>query len=155
MPPTTPRTAPAAITLISAALAGTAVASAASSSPVRAAGMMGSGVADFAGQHAGSHADLAQRPVVFRLDVQPEDEVGIGAAMQPAVLLHLVLELARRPAGIAEREDGAGRSGAARDRLEDVERRGEADAFVDRQRRVLDEEVGAVQHEAALGLDRS
>ena len=44
---------------------------------------------------------------------------------------------------------------AARDRLEDVERRGEADAFVDRQRRVLDEEVGAVQHEAALGLDRA
>src|SRR5262245_41862988 len=129
MPPTTPRTAPAAITLISAALAGAAMARAAKSSPVRTADM-GSGVADVAGQHARANADLQERPVVFRLDVEPEDQLGIGAAMQPAVLLHLVLELARRPAGIAEREHGAGRPGAARDCLEDVERRGETDAFV-------------------------
>ena len=59
-----------------------------------------------------------------------------------------------RPAGVAERQDRARRPVAARDRLEDVERRGEADAVVDRQRRILDEEIGAVQHEAALGLDR-
>ena len=40
---------------------------------------------------------------------------------------------------------------AARDRLEDVERRREADAFVDRHGRVLEEEVARVQHKTALG----
>ena len=84
-----------------------------------------------------------------------EDQLGIGVAVQPAIVLQLVLELARRPAGIAERQDRAGRACAPRDRLEDVEGRGEADALVDRQGGVLDEEVGAVQHEAALGLDRA
>ena len=34
-------------------------------------------------------------------------------------------------------------------------RRGQADAFVDRQRRILDEEIRRMQHEAAPGLDRS
>src|SRR5262245_46446891 len=131
MPPTTPRTAPAAMTLISAAFTGVAAASAASSSPMRAAADMVSGVADVAGQHAGADADLLHRPVVLGFDVHAEDQLRIGAAMQPAVLLHLVLELARRPAGITEREDGAGRPGAAGDRLEDVERRGEADALID------------------------
>src|SRR3954447_13376118 len=157
MPPTMPRTAPAAITLSSAALAGAAVIRAASSSPVRSANIeisRVSGVADVARQHTGADADLLHRSGVFRVDVFAEDQLGIGAAMQPAVLLYLVLELARRPARIAERQDCARRAVAARDRLEDVQRRGEADAFVDRQRRVLDEEVGAVQHEAALGLHR-
>ena len=92
--------------------------------------------------------------VVFAVGVLAEDQLGIGRAMQPAVMLDLLLELARRPAGIAERQDGAVRALAARDRLENVERRGEADAFVDRQRRVLDEEVARMQHEAALGIDR-
>ena len=44
---------------------------------------------------------------------------------------------------------------AVGDRLEDVERGGETDAFVDRQRRVLDEEIGRVQHEAAPGFHRT
>src|SRR6185437_7421555 len=84
-----------------------------------------------------------------------EDQVLIGGAMQPAVLLDLLLELTRRPAGIAKREDRVVRPGAAGNRLEDVERRGQADAVVDRQRRVLDEEIGRMQHEAASGLDRA
>ena len=74
--------------------------------------------------------------------------------MQPAVLIDLVLQLARRPAGITEREHRALGALAARDRLEDVERRGETDALVDRQRRVLDEEVARMQHEAPARLDR-
>ena len=74
--------------------------------------------------------------------------------MQPTVLLDFLLELARRPAGIAERQDGIVRAGAARNRLQDVERGGEADALVDRQRRILDEEVGRMQHEAAPGFHR-
>src|SRR5205807_1079877 len=75
--------------------------------------------------------------------------------MQPAVMLDFVLELARRPAGIAECENGALRPLPARNRLENVERCGQADAFVDRQRRVLDEEVARMQYEAPLGIDRA
>jgi hypothetical protein len=74
--------------------------------------------------------------------------------MQPAVGLHLVLELARSPAGVTQRQHRAGRSGALRDRLQNIQRRRKTYAVVDRQRGVLDEEIGAVQDEAALGLDR-
>src|SRR5690349_11828236 len=110
MPPTMPRTAPAAITLSSAAPAGAAVTRAASSSPVRSANMeipRVLGVADVARQHTGADADFLHRAAVFRVDVLTEDQLGVGTAMQPAVLLHLVLELAWRPARIAEREDRA------------------------------------------------
>src|ERR1043165_4300547 len=100
-----------------------------------------SGVAGFGREHAEIDADLAQRLLVLGLGVLAEDEVEIGGAVQPAVLVDLVLELAGRPARIAERQHGALRSVAARDRLKDVERGGEAHALVDRQRRVLDEEV--------------
>src|SRR5215211_3894939 len=125
MPPTTPRTAPAAMTWMSAAPAGTAIVAAANRSPKRSANIAGSGVADFAGQHAGADPDLLHRPLVFCADVHAEDQLPVGAAMQPAVLLHLVFKLARRPAGIAEREDGPRRTVASRNRLENVERRGE------------------------------
>src|SRR5215468_948742 len=86
-------------------------------------------------------ADLAHRALVLGVGVGAEDQVAVGIAIEPAVLGDLVLELARRPARIAEREHRALRAGALRDRLQDVERRGEADAVVDRQCRVLDEEV--------------
>ena len=112
-------------------------------------------VAGFARQHAEVDADLAQRLVVLAFGVGAEDQLRIGRAMQPAVLLDLGFQLPRRPAGIAEREDGADRPLAVGDRFQDVERRGEADAFVDRQRRVLDEEIGGVQHEAAPGFHRA
>src|SRR4051812_37903497 len=128
-----PRTAPAAITFTSAALAGRAVTKAASSSPMRNTDiriMLRSGVADFARQHAGADADLFHRTVVLRADVRAENQVGVRAAMQPAVLLHFGLELARRPARIAEREDRACWPVTARDRLEYVEGGGEADAFI-------------------------
>jgi hypothetical protein len=47
------------------------------------------------------------------------------------------------------------RPGARGDRLENVHRRGQADAVVDVQRRVLDEEIARMQHEAAAGIDRA
>ncbi len=78
-----------------------------------------------------------------------------GRAMQPTVALDFAFELARRPAGITEREYCACRTIAARNRLENVERCSQANAVVDRQRRILDEKVGAVQHKAALGLNRT
>src|SRR5262252_7973645 len=81
-------------------------------------------------------ADLAHRALVLRVGVAAEDQLLVGIAVEPAVLGDLVLELARRPARIAEREHGALRARALRDRLQDVERRGKADAVVDRQRRV-------------------
>src|SRR5688500_3194905 len=102
-----------------------------------------SGVADLARQHAGTDADLLQRAFVFRLD-GAEDQIAISAAVQPAVVLQFALELARRPAGVAEREDRACGSAAARNCFEDIKRGGEADALVNRQGGILDEEIGAM-----------
>src|ERR1700730_7126153 len=109
-------------------------------------------VTGLAREHAEIDADLLECHRVFAAGVRTEDQLGIRRAVQPAVMLDLVLELAWRPPGIAEREDCAARPGAAGDRLEDVERRGETDAFVDRERRVLDEEVARMQLEAALSI---
>src|SRR5947209_7255674 len=75
--------------------------------------------------------------------------------MQPAVFLDFVFQLSRRPLRIAQREDGVLRPRSLGDRLEDIDGGGQADAVVDRQRRVLDEEVARMQHEAAPGLDRT
>src|SRR6266566_5027202 len=58
----------------------------------------------FARQHADVDADLAERLLVFGVGVRSEDQLGICRAMQPAVLIDLVLKLARRPAGVSERE---------------------------------------------------
>ncbi len=75
--------------------------------------------------------------------------------MQPAIALDLGLELARRPAGIAERENGVLGAGTVGDRTQDVDGGGEADAVVDPQRRIFDIEVAGMQHEAAAGIDRA
>src|SRR5262245_47143725 len=48
---------------------------------------------------------------------------------EPGVLRQLVLELARRPAGVAQRDQKLLRPLAAADRLEDVLRGGEADVL--------------------------
>src|SRR5262245_50715128 len=115
---------------------------------------LASGVAGLAREHPKVDADLLKRLDVLALGVLPEDQLGIGAAVQPAVLIDLGFELTGSPAGVAERQNRPLRAFAARNRLEDVERGGETDAFVDRERRVLDEEVAGMQHEAAAGLDR-
>src|SRR5262249_60295188 len=75
-------------------------------------------VPGLAREHAEIDADLLQRLLVFAAGVLAENQLGIGRAMQPAVMLDLVLELAWRPPGIAERQDRAARSFPARDRLE-------------------------------------
>src|SRR3954467_222467 len=102
-----PRTAPAATRLISAAPAGEAAVMApknmalknmAISNAVARSAVMRSSVADVTGQHAGTDAELLHRPVVFRVNVGAEDQLGVGAAMQPAILLQFAFELARRPA---------------------------------------------------------
>ena len=67
----------------------------------------------------------------------------------------LALELAGPPAGIAERQDRPVGPLAAGDGLQDVDGGGQRHAVVDGQRRIGGEVVGAVQHEAAPGLDRA
>src|SRR3954447_25525100 len=132
-----PRTAPAATILSSAAPAGEAAIMAlknmAISNAVARSAVMRSSVADVTGQHAGTDAELLHRPVVFRVNVGAEDQLGVGAAMQPAILLQFAFELARRPARIAERQDRARGTGAAGDGFQDIECGGEADTLVDRQ----------------------
>src|SRR3954467_2997701 len=141
-----PRTAPAATRLISAAPAGEAAVMApknmalknmAISNAVARSAVMRSSVADVAGEHAGTDADLLHRPVVFCADVGAENQPGIRTAMQPAIVLQLALELARRPAGIAERQDRARRAGAAGDCFENIEGGGGAVVLIDRQGGVL------------------
>src|SRR6476646_7481282 len=153
-----PRTAPAATILSSAAPAGEAAIMALKNMAIRNAvarsAVMRSSVADVAGEHAGTDADLLHRPVVFCADVGAENQLGIRTAMQPAIVLQLALELARRPAGIAERQDRARRAGAAGDCFENIECGGEADALIDRQGGVLDEKVGALQHGDVAGARR-
>ena len=100
-------------------------------------------------------ADLAQRLVVFAAGVAAKNKFGIGGAMQPAVLLDFLLELPGRPAGITERQDRRLRSAAMRDGFQYIQRCGQADAVVDRQRRILDEEIGRMQNEAAAGFHRA
>src|SRR5580700_5467274 len=99
-------------------------------------------------------AELLQRPLIFVNEVAAEDQIRVGAAMQPSVFLDLGLELSGSPSGIAERQQRAVGAVAFGDRLEDIEGGGEADAVVDGKRRVLDEEVAGMQHETAARLDR-
>ena len=115
----------------------------------------GSGVAGFADEMRGIDADLRQRPLVLLIEVAVEQQIGVGRAVQPAVGLDLALELTRPPAGIAERQDRPVRALAAGDGLEDVDGGRQRHAVVDRQRRIGHVVVGAVQHEAAPGLDRA
>ena len=91
------------------------------------------GVSSLARQHAEIDADLLQRLFIFAADIGAKDKIQIRRAMQPAVALDFAFELARSPAGIAERKDRAGWPVAAGDRFENVERRGQANAVVDRQ----------------------
>ena len=79
----------------------------------------------------------------------------VGRTVQPAVGLDLALELTRAPARVTERQDRPVGPLAAGDGLQDVDGGRERHAVVDRQRRIGSEIVGAVQHEAASGLDRS
>src|SRR5437762_13353988 len=97
-------------------------------------------------------AKLLQRAVILGVDVVVEDQIGIGRAVQPAIVLDLVFQLTRAPAGIAERKDRLARTDAVRDRFQDIECRRQRDAVVDRERRVLDEEIARMKHEAALLL---
>src|SRR5205085_8783330 len=73
--------------------------------------------------------------------------------MQPAIMLDFYLELPRRPAGMTERQDRMLRPGACCDRLEDIDGRGQANAVVDIERRILDEKIARMQDEAAAGID--
>ncbi len=98
---------------------------------------------------------LPSARVIFAVDLGIEDELGIGRAVQPAIGVDLAFELARRPTGIAEREQRLVGAGALGDVAQNVDGGGEADALVDRQRALGLEVVGAVQHEAASGLDRT
>ena len=89
------------------------------------------------------------------LDVGAEDQLRVGVAMQPAVLLDLVLELARRPAGVAEREDRA-RGPSPRAialRMSSVAVR-QMPSSIGRVEFSM-KKSARVQHEAAPGLDRA
>ena len=73
---------------------------------------------------------------------------------EPAIGLHLGVELAGAPAGIAQRQQALLRPAALADGAQNFERRGERDVAAHHQRAVLDV-IGGMQHEAAPGLDRA
>src|SRR5690606_9310140 len=74
-----------------------------------------SGVPGLAGEHPRIDAEHAQGAVVLGFQRHVEDQLRIGRAVQPSVGLDLAFELARAPAGIAERQQGAVRALAAGD----------------------------------------
>ena len=78
-----------------------------------------------------------------------------ASAEEPAVLLDLILQLTRGPSRVAERQHGVFRSASGGYRLEDLQRRGQADVVVDGQGRILNEIVGAVQNKPACRFDRT
>ncbi len=98
---------------------------------------------------------LSKRARIFPVDLGIENELGVGRAIEPAIGVDLAFELARRPSRIAERKQRLVRPGAFGDVAQNVDGGGETDALVDRQRALGLEIVGAVQHEAAPGLDRA
>src|SRR3954452_7321578 len=112
-------------------------------------------VAGLGREHAEIDADLLERLVVFAAGILPEDQFGIGCTMQPAVVLDFILELSRCPARVAKCQDGVMGPLSPRDCLENVERRSEADALVNRKCRVLQKEVAGMEHKSALGIDRT
>src|SRR5215831_14456853 len=83
-----------------------------------------------------------------------EDDRFIGGDVDPAVGLHLLVELARSPAGISQRQQAPPRSFAATDGAEDVEGRGECQVVADDEAVLLDVVVG-MEDEAAAFLDRT
>src|ERR1700674_4316417 len=98
-------------------------------------------VPGFVRQHAWIDPDLAQRAEVFLLDIAAKDQIRIGVAMQPAIVLDFAFQLSRRPAGIAQREYRVLWPATLRDRFQDVDGRGQANLLVDPKRRVLDAEI--------------
>src|SRR4026208_2063640 len=61
----------------------------ASAADVNPSGPGASGVSGLAREHAEIDTEPPQRLVVFSAGIRPEDQLGIGRAMQPAVMLDL------------------------------------------------------------------
>src|SRR5262245_22335108 len=81
-----------------------------------------------------------------------KDEASVLRRREPKPLGELALELARRPAGIAECDEALGRAALVADVAQDLAARGHGEAAVDVER-VRATIVGAVHHKADIGLD--
>ena len=112
-----------------------------------------SGVAGLGGQVPEIDAEVADRPLVFRVERVVEDQRRVARHVEPAVVLHLGFELPGGPAGVTQGKHRAVGPRSAGDGPQDVDGGGQRDAAVDRQGRIVDEEVVGVQHEAATRLD--
>src|SRR5471030_475144 len=99
-------------------------------------------------------AKAIERALPLGLEVRIEHEGGVGIDHQPGVVLHLAVELARRPAGMTQRQPGLLGATATRHVLQDLERGRERHAALDHQRLVA-LVVGRMQDQAARGLDRA
>src|SRR5947209_12996006 len=98
-------------------------------------------------------ADPPQRLLIFQLYRRIENKRRIGRAVQPAIVLDFGLKLARCPAGIAERVDGAIRPCPFGNGAQDVDGGSQRDAIVNRQRGIVDEVIGGMQDKASARLD--
>src|SRR4029077_655791 len=83
-----------------------------------------------------------------------EDELGVLRRREPEAVGKLALELARRPAGIAECDEALARAAMVADVAQDLEARRPRDAAVDVDG-VGAMVFGAVDHKADLGLHRT
>ena len=111
-------------------------------------------MAGVAGQHRELDTELAEGALPFALELGVEHDRIVGGGVQPAVLLELAVELARSPAGIAERQQALARPLATADGAQDLERCGEGEIVADGEQILLGV-IRRVQHEAAPQFDRS
>src|SRR6185437_8058844 len=88
-------------------------------------------------EHAGVDAQKQERLAVSLRDRRVEDDAGLGGDVDPAVAAHFFLELAGRPAAVAERHEHPLRPRAAGKRLQHVLARRHLEAALDLQRRVV------------------
>jgi hypothetical protein len=95
--------------------------------------------------HGGRQAFL--RPEV-------EDHAGVGLHGQPGVLRQFLLQLAGRPARVAEEDHGVGRHSGLADRNQDIAGTGQRHLVTDPQAG-LPRTGRAMQDKAAVGLDRT
>ena len=111
-------------------------------------------MAGFGGEAARIDADPAHAVLPLRFGLEGEHRGVIGRQMQPAIGLDLVVELAGRPARIAEREDAVPGPAPVHHVAQDVDGGGERVATADDQARIV-AVIGRMENEALARFDRA
>src|SRR6266851_9391155 len=110
----------------------------------------GLSVTGFARKGSKVDSELRQSPVPFLAGTGVEDQPVVGRYIEPSILLNFPVELARPPARITQRQETTGRSFAAPDRTQNIERRRQRHLAIDRHGLAL-AIIGRMEHKTAPG----